>query len=255
MNKLTILFLLIVFVKTSYGQLSDNYEPYKASDYPRGKFQIKLDTVSFSKFNIEIRQVKTIDYSDQDSNSFYCRGWLTIKNGNKIIAKQYFRSIEGVGGCSGFFIPSKQPRKDYFIFSKFGDYDGSIYIFDTTGKLEEKAGGIFYISMDKRYLFSNYDSDIAGLTVFNLNQRQIVYSESNELLNALGDWYFQDGKYLARAYNDNSEEDDQQIEIAIFDFKTNILKYSKADKTFLKDENKLKVYNDLFYAKDCNCGP
>jgi len=118
--------------------------------YPREKFQIKLDTISFSKLNIEIRQVKTIDNSGQDSTSFYCRGWLTIKKGNKILVKQYFKSIEGVGGCSGFFIPARQPRKDYFIFSKFGDYDGSIYIFDTTGKLEQKAGGIFYISKDKR---------------------------------------------------------------------------------------------------------
>ena len=254
MNKQTFLLLGILTVTTCFGQTADKYEPFRSSDYAADKYQIKLDTATFSKFKIEIRQAKLLDNKSNTPSDFYCRGWLTVRQGNKIITQRFFKSIESVGGCSGLYIPDTQPRKDFFIFSKFGDYDGSIFILDTTGKLTEKFGGIFFISEDKRYLFSNYDSDAAGLTVYDLNNRLFLYSESDSVPNHLGAWYFQDGEYFARAYDDNSDDEGQKIKIATFDFKTNKLVITTLDKTFLKGERQLKVYNDYQYAKECNCG-
>lgn len=256
MNKLNFLLVYFLIVTNCFGQTRDKYEPFHNVDYPTDKFQIKIDTAIFSKFKIELRQVKYIGNAKTDSSSFYCRAWLTVSQGNKIITQQFYKSIEPVGGCSGLFIPDQQPRKDFFIFSKFGDYNGSIFIIDTAGKVIEKIGGIFYISKDKRYLFSNYDSDLGGLTVYDLNKHLVIYSSSEELPRNLylNDWYFQDGKYFARAYDDETNSNEQLIKIATFDFKTNKLVITTVEKNYLKKENQLKIYNDYKYAKDCNCG-
>lgn len=250
-NILIVVFSIVVTV--CFGQSNDKYEPFTSSDYSAAKYIVKLDTIHFSKFNIEIRQVKTLDGFGWDSTSFYCRGWIIIKQGEKIITQQFLKYIEPVGGCSGLFIPETQPRNDFFIFSKFGDYQGSIFILDTNGILTEKAGGTFYISNDKRYLFSNYDSDAAGLTVFDLNKRQLLYSDIDNIPNNLGAWYFDNGKYFARAYDYDSSDNDQKIKIATFDFTTKKIVITTVDKSFLKEEKQLKVYNDFQY-KDCNCG-
>ena len=245
---------IFVTCTISFGQHNEKYEPFKSSNYPASKYLVKLDSATFSKFKIEIRQVKTLDNSKWDSTSFYCRAWLTVRQGRKVLSQLFFKEMESVGGCSGLFIPETQPRKDYFIFSKFGDYDGSIFIIDTTGEVTEKVGGMFYISKDKKYLFSNYDSDESGLTVYNLNSHLIVYSSQEEEQNYLGDWYFRDGKYFARAYDDDEDEEEQTIKIATYDFSLNKLVITTVDKNYLQEASKLEVYNSYQSAKDCNCG-
>lgn len=143
MKNATILLISFLTATSCFGQTPDNYEPFKSSDYATDQYQIKLDTSKFSKFKIEIRQAKLLNNKTNSPSDFYCRGWLTVKQGDKIITEQFFKSIESVGGCSGLFISDTQPSKDCFIISKFGDYDGRIFIFDTTGKVTEKMGGIF----------------------------------------------------------------------------------------------------------------
>lgn len=250
LSKRTILLVELLFVITCFGQTHDKYEAFKKSDYPATKYQIKNKTSTFSKFKIEIRQAKRIGNITNAPSDFYCRSWLKISQGNRINQQIYFKYIEPVGGCSGLFIPDKQPRKDYFIISKFGDYDGSIFIVDTLGKVTEKIGGIFYISQDKRYLFSSYDSDLSGLTVYDLNKKHTLFSDTIEPY--LSDWYFQDKKYFAIVNEDVIQNN--KIKIATFDFTLNRLTISLAHKNYPKKENKLKVYNDYQNAKDCNCG-
>lgn len=232
------------------GQTYDKIESFSPSDYSKDKYQIKLDTVTFGKLKIEIRQVKLLDNKTSTPSDFYCRGWLTVTEGKKIVRQLYFKSIEPVGGCSGLFIPDKQPRKDIFVVSKFGDYDGSIFIIDTTGKVTEKMGGVFSISKDKRYLFSSYDSDLSGLTVYDLNKKLILFSDTIQPY--LAEWYFQNGKYFAIVSEDVVQDD--KIKIATFDFNTNKIVLTKADKTYPKTENKLTIFNDYIHSKDCNCG-
>jgi len=153
-------FLLLTTL--SFGQNQDKFEKFDASDYPLEKYQITSDSIKFKDFKIEIRQVRNLSGSGQ----FSCRAWLTISAKSKSIYQRYFRSIEAVGSCYGLFIPLEQPRQDYFVLSKLGDYDGRIFIIDSNGNVTEKLGGSFFISNDKRYLFSEYDSDLSGLTVF-----------------------------------------------------------------------------------------
>lgn len=231
------------------GQTSEPFEFFKLSDYPKDKYLIKLATVPFGKLKIEIRQIKLLD-DKLNSSEFYCRGWLTITQGKKVVKQLYFKSIEPVGGCSGLFIPDKQPRKDIFILSKFGDYDGRIFLIDTLGRITEKMGGIFSISKNKRFLFSTYGSDLSGLTVYDLNKKLILFS--GNLKPQLSDWYFQDKKYFAVVKYD--ELANAKIEIATFNFRTKKIIITTADKTYPKAENKLNVLNDINGAKSCNCG-
>lgn len=233
-----------------YGQTHEVFEPFNASDYSKDKYQIKLDTVTFSKLNIEIRQAKLLPNKTNTPSDFYCRGWVTISRGGKTINQIYFKTIEPVGGCSGLFIPDKQPRGDCFIISKFGDYDGTIIMIDTAGNVTEKLGGIFRISKDKRYLFSSYDSDLSGLTVYDLNKKLILFSDTLETY--LADWYFQDKKYFALVSEGVVSGD--TIKIATFDFATNKIKVSNVDKSYPKAENKLTIFNDYYHSEDCNCG-
>lgn len=254
MNKelIFIIILLTGFLSTVKvsGQKHDKFEPYIPSDYSKDKYQIKIDTVTFSKLNIEITQVRFLYKKTNTPSDFFCRGWLTISKGGKTIHHLYFKSIEPVGGCSGFFIPDTQPRKDCFIISKFGDYDGSIFLIDTTGQVTEKLGGMFYISKDNRYLFSNYDSDLSGLTVYDLNKKLVLFSDTLEPY--LADWYFQDKKYFALVSEDDVNGD--TIKIATFDFATNKIIISHVDKSYPKTENQLTIINDFSHANECNCG-
>ena len=249
-----IILISIVIYTNCIGQTHDKYVPFRISDYPKEKFTIKIIDKKFSKFSIKITQVSSRENKIIDSSFFYCRAWLIIKKENKIINKRHYKSIEPVGGCFGLYVPLKQPREDYFIISKFGDYDGSIIIIDSLGKMTEKNGGEFYISKDKRYLFSNYDSDASKLTVFDFSKNCVIYTSTDELKYRTAEWYYQDRNYIANAYDENSEVENQKNIIAIFNLKTNKLSYKKVNKSFLKNINKLKVYNSMVNAKKCDCG-
>lgn len=251
MNKIGFLFLFIFTAAHCCAQPTDEYEPYISSDYSTDKYQIKKDSALFFKYKIEITQIKLRDNKVSMPSDFYCRGWLTISQGTTIIKQLYFKAIEPVGGCSGLFIPLKQPRKDYFIISKFGDYAGFVFIIDTTGKVTERQGGMFYVSADKRYLFSMYDSDLSGLTVYDFNKKSILFS--NEIEPFIGDWYYKDKKYFAEIWNLAAISIDSN-QIAIFNFNDNKLSIIPVKKNYLNTAVKLKVYNDVVHHKNCTCG-
>jgi hypothetical protein len=246
---------LIVLVSTllacqiSFAQHSDKPEVFNAADYPSDKYGIKLDSAIFLNYKIEFRQLKSLVMKRDDTTAISCRAWVTIRNKGKITKQIYFKNIEAVGSCSGLFIPAVQPKQDVFIFSKFGDYDGVIYFVDVHGKITEKSGGVFYLSADKRYLFSPYYSDLAGITIYDLEKKHILYSF--DLESHLEDWYFQDGTYFAIA--STTENLYTKIKIANFDLSTNQITFSTVDRNYPKAENKLEIHND-YSQKDCNCG-
>lgn len=241
------IFLIFIFLtQQSYGQTSNKIKPFNKSDYPTSKFIIKSDTNFLGKVQIVINQVKT---KNNSMTPFYCRSWMSIKKENKVV-KHFYYDIEPVGGCSGLFIPKEQPIKDLFIASKFGDYEGEIIIIDTFGKVTTELGGHFFISKDKRYLFSPYDSDLSGLTVYDLQQMKTLYTKEFEE-GYFGDWYFQEGKFLSRILID--DEVTGKNKVAIFNLDTKKISLSEKPENYLKAINKLKVYNSIENG-NCNCG-
>ncbi len=234
----------------AFAQAYDKYEAFNAADYPVGKFHVKLDTATFLTYKIEFRHIKPIEKIQDSTMALYCRAWVNITNKGKITKQLYFKNIRPLGGCSGLFIPEIQPRPDYFIFSKFGDYDGWIFALDAYGKFTENPGGTFYVSNDQHYLFSSYYSDAPGLTVYDLNKKRILYSFNLEYQNE--EWYFQDNTYFTKVISDNKLY--SKIKIAIYDLESNQMTTTMVDRNYPQSENKLKLYNDHSGARDCSCG-
>lgn len=240
---ISVFFILTI---SSCGQQFNKVESFNRGDYPTEKFQITTDSCIFYNMLIETHQVRSLARNDPGS----CRAWLTISKNGKSIYQRFFNNIKGGSGCFGIFIPIWQPREDYFIISKLGDFDNKIFIIDSLGKVTEKFGGGIYVSKDKRYLFSHSNPFGPKLTVFDFSKGSCIFSDS--IKPALGAWFFQDKKYISPIYQDRNGF--AVGTYAIFDFTNNKLIISK-DNDFIPDPmNRLPNYSDQDNRIDCFCG-
>jgi hypothetical protein len=230
-----------------FGQQNKLILQFKKTDYPASKFVTKADTSLLGQVQIII----TMTHPKNSSVAkFLCRSWLTIKKNDKIL-NQKFYDIESVGGCSGLYTPTKQPCKDYFIISKFGDYEGQTLLIDTTGKLTILTGGAFSISTDNNYIFATYDSDVSGITIYDLKSKKLVLSKEKDNEDRYNEFYFQEGSYFVSF---DSDETAKEVSVGIIDIKNKKVIVTKKPKTFLKKTNKLKTYNTVQSLAKCNCG-
>jgi hypothetical protein len=243
--QLIITFLLLTV--SLFGQQNKQTLQFKKTDYPASKFVTKSDTSLLGQVQIII----TMTHPKNSSVAkFLCRSWLTIKKNDKVLNQKYY-DIEPVGGCSGLYKPTKQPCKDYFIISKFGDYQGETLLIDTTGKLTTLTGGAFSLSTDNSYLFAIYDSDISGVTIYDLKNKKLVLSKEKDDEDRYNEFYFQDGTYFVSI---DSDETAKEISVGVIDIKNKKVTITKKAKTFLKKTNKLKTYNAVQSLTKCNCG-
>jgi len=246
--KLQTTILLLLIGTNVYGQ-SNKQKQYCPQDYPEAKYSVKLDTFFLKSFTIYLIQAKLNDDKYWDSTSAFCRVWLTVKEGTRIVDNLFYADCEAVGGCSGVFY-DYQPNKDFLIFSKFGDYNGQLIIVDSTGKIQKFLGGRYYLSNNLEYIFSIYDSDISGLTVFDLQRNELVFS-SGRVEDYLADFYFLDNMYFAVVGDDVKM--DNQTNILTFDFAGKKLKKSTVDDQYIQKAKRLNAYNRFTYAP-CSCG-
>ena len=244
---LTILFTILTL--TTYGQV-DNEQIFTHSDYPPAKYLVKADTFKFNEYSIALTQAKLRDNTTYDSTAAFCRIWLSVKKGDTVIDNLFINDCEAVGGCSGIYVSDEQTRNDYFILSKFGDYDGRILIIDTSGKIKSCIGGSYYLSADNTYLFSPYNSDLSGLTVYDLSKNQVLFS-ADTIRPYLADFYYLNNTYFAVVSNDVKQLN--QTEIATFNFETNTLILSTVADAYIEKAKPLKGYNMFTYAP-CACG-
>ncbi len=238
---------LLFFTASLWGHQNKQNLQFKLNDYPESIFVSKSDTFFLGQVQIII----TMTHPKNSSvSNFQCRSWLTIKKNNKILSQIYY-DIEPVGGCSGLYTPSKQPCKDYFIISKFGDYKGETLIIDNLGKLTSLAGGEFSISKDNNYLFTSFDSDISGVTIYDLKIHKVVLAKENNDENRYNEFYFQEGTYYVSLDSDKAVKD---ISVGVIDIKNKNLTVVKKPAAFLKKHNKLETYNAVQSLRKCNCG-
>ncbi|MTK53860.1 hypothetical protein [Paludibacter sp.] len=232
--------LLVISLTTSFGQQQKQIT-FKKSDYPISRFTLRTIASNFGQVKI----ITTTVSPKASSDSFLCRSWLIIQKNDKILTRKFY-DIDPVGGCSGLFFPPTQLLDNYFILSKFGDYDGETLLVDKTGKLIVLAGGSFSISADKKYIFSVWDSDLSGITIFDLTSGKTILSRDIEGDKRYGDFYFQDGKYYISYVEDNT--------VGEIDLHNKKIIASKKKSGFLKQTNKLKIYNGVQTLPKCNCG-
>lgn len=238
--------MLVILLLTSTISHAQTIATFNNTDFPADKFDVKKEQRILGTVSVDIIHAKPKNQGN--SKQFDCRVWLIVKDNHKLV-KELAHDIESVGGCSGLFFPENQPSKDFVIISKFGDYDGRLYLVNRKGQLKDYIGGTFYVSNDKRYLFTNYDSDQAGVSIIDLTTQEVMFS--GELKQYLANWYFQNGQYFAIVSADVTING--ETELLHFDLTTRSFK-TKRTKEKIESSYQLKAYNNVQNVPDCSCG-
>lgn len=247
---------MFVFSMCAFSQTT--YKDFNQREYAPGLYKIKTQSASFDKFTVKL--IKVFNKNDIHENAFYCRAWIKVTMNNKITDSLYFDNMVAGKGCSGLYMDDEQPSPHYFILVKYGDYNGRTLIIDRTGKIHNMIGGKYFITRDKRYLFSVYESDLSGLAVYDFKTNKAVF-HSDTLYTKLNQWYNQDGRYFSLDQEDDEEEIETEnpmfsamfFKIKYFDFVKKQLKNDKLNFENLREENAIALQPRFKRAPDCLC--
>jgi hypothetical protein len=168
---------------------------FRAGDYPSGKFKVTQRTLTVGTVTIQVIQVKNLGYTMEPDT---CRAWLDVRKGNQLLKRFYYRDFKLVGGSFGLFLPKQQPSADYFVAVKEGDYDGRLLLVDKDGATHYLLRGMFFLTEDRRYLVSEYVSDLYALVVFDLQENEQVMEARN--LPEIGSGYKDEAGYFFMVY-------------------------------------------------------
>lgn len=242
------LFIFCVMVSSKlWCQHPQRFIPFSRNAYPSSKFITKMDTAYFGQVQI----ITVMVHPKKNAiKKFDCRSWLMVKKNHKLVYQKY-ADIDPVGGCAGLYAPAKQPCNNYYILSKFGSYDGQTLLIDSLGKVTSLTGGSFSISPDQHWLFAIYDSDVAGITIYDLKKKEIIFSQERSDEYRYNELYFQDGQYYASM---ESGESNKKNLVGIIDLKHKKVTVATKPANFLKPANKLPEYNKVQSLGTCNCG-
>lgn len=189
----SILALLVPLMSTG----SELYKTFIATQY--GPDDFKVSQAEFRNGDAVIRIIEAKKVSKKfDLPPYTCRAWLEVIRAKQTMFRRYFDDIDAVGYSYGLFVPEVQPPGPVFAVVKNGDYDGRLFLVRRDGKVFDLIGGSYFISENKRYLFSHYASDTSGLAVFDLQEGRVVFS-SDKLPAYQHQWYIQKGSYFFTA--------------------------------------------------------
>ena len=252
----TYLFTLIFLCSFTFPNLSTEKKgknteqtilEFKYVDYPASKFNLQIDSFTLGAYLIEFIQVtnKSVDSEP------LCRSWFRLKQFGKVANQVYFDNIKPNITCAGIYIPEIQPRKDFFLASKFGDNDGKLIVINRLGEIKLLKGGQFYLTNDKRLIFSNHASEENGLTVFDLNTEKVLFE--GKVAKPLANWYYQDNRFFATVNNDVITNN--KINLMYFDITTNKPVIQQVTSGYVRKDKALKLFNSIAEANDCKCKP
>ena len=178
--------LLIILINTaSYGQ-----NPIKETRLTRKLGNIEIIITQFKSL-IKYPKIPL------------CNAEISIKkNGNKIDSI-IFKEIEGVGGDYGLNVYNELIN-DHLIITKYGDYDGLTIIINNKGEVFSIIGGYIFVDFESNILFSIYDSDLSGFSVFDLSSDSEIL-KTTEMEDRPNAFYKQKSEYLMKTINDETE--------------------------------------------------
>jgi hypothetical protein len=252
----TYLFTLIFLCSFTFPNLSTEKKgknaeqpilEFKYIDYPASKFNLQIDSFTLGAYLIEFIQVT----NKSDDNEPLCRSWFRLKQFGKVANQVYFDNIKPNITCAGIYIPEIQPRKDFFIASKFGDNDGKLIVINRLGEIKLLKGGQFYLTNDKRLIFTNHASEENGLTVFDLNTEKVLFE--GKVSKPLADWYYQDSRFFATVSNDIIVNN--KINLMYFDITTNKPVLQQVTSGYVRKDKAIKLFNSIAEVNDCKCKP
>jgi len=233
---------------------ADLLSVFTAKNYPDSTYHVFHHEYQFSRYHISLANLRLI-------NNEGCRSFVLITKGQDTIYHKCFPSISSNGGSDGVFSSDSNTFSDYFFISKFGDYDGRLIILDKAGKIHDIRGTSFYISKDHTFVFSNQDSDIGGLTIWNLSKNKLLY-DSEERFNqgdfTVGErflWQIRyDKNYHYLIYlKDIQDKDDTKLFVLKFENYSGKLTHENINSIFLLSLPVLSVKNSGDMNRSCSC--
>jgi hypothetical protein len=227
---------------------------FVAREYPTDQFKISATEIKRGNLKVKIKQAKRTKNFEQTPHS--CRVWLDVGKSTKPVFSRYYDDIDPVGFSYGLFIPTAQPELPYLAIVKNGDYNGRLFLFGKDGKVNDLLGGLYFLTKDKRYLFSEYASDASGLAVFDLVAGIVVFS--SEQLPHIYQWYERNGNYFftEAEWKDNSGRATEKAgTVHTFDIKQQKLIEKKVKPAFIKKAKVVKWDFDPREYEDCTSTP
>jgi len=168
-------------------------KPFHPKEYPAEKFQVTKNDYAFGDLTVRVIDVKNRG-GIASSEPHFCSAWVEVLKSTQLLKRFYYGDIEPVGANYGAFVPKQQPSDDYFAVVKEGDYDGRLLLIDHEGKVVDLPGGFYFVTPDKKLLFSLYSSDSPGLAVFDLANHHVVL-QPKDLLDP-DKWYHDSKGYF-----------------------------------------------------------
>ncbi|MCW0484568.1 hypothetical protein [Gaoshiqia sediminis] len=188
---LLIINLLFLAVISSFGQQKNT--------------EIKETQIKKSLKNIDviITQYKSLIESPDIP---YCKAKIEILRNGKKIDSINFSEIEPVGGHYGLLVYN-EIINDHIVISKFGDYDGQTIIINDKGEKFQTIGGCVSVDIENGLLFSIYNSDLAGFSVFDLNKDKEIFKMMDIDDRPREFFKYSNSRFLYKATNDETEKE------------------------------------------------
>lgn len=193
----------------------------------------KIDTLHLGNIKIVIRQDHPI------GNTFSCNSYLTTFIGKDTIDHKEYKFIEALGGLAGFSAPEIILNRA--LLSKEGDYDGRSIVVNGNGEIHDFIGGTNFIDLKGGVLFSTYSSDIAGISVFDLNKDSLIFSSEDLGERPISVHKAFRNRYFIKSTNDNTE----QTSIWEFEFELDRLMAVDLDSSDINSSNNLTEINNF----------
>jgi hypothetical protein len=201
-NVIIAAWFMVTLLFIPYGVVSAaesiEFRPFDRAEYGPGDFDVTTHTYSHGKIRVKLTQAKRLG-SRAGEPPYACRAWLEVYDGKTRIWERYFDDMNPAGFSFGLSVPLKQPSPDFLAVVKNGDSDGRLFLIDRKGMVTELPGGFYFVSFDRRYLYSEYTANIQEVVVFDLLFGKIILdtktSDSSLLPGDIYDWYHDGSKF------------------------------------------------------------
>jgi hypothetical protein len=216
---------------------------FDAKSYPAQSFHVSHYDYPVGKFKVRIIQAKTV-YETSSPPPSYCRAWLEVTEGGRVLRQAYFDDIDPVGSYFGIFVPERQPFSAYFLALKEGDYDGRLLLVGEDGTLTNLPGGGFFLTPDKRLIVGSHSSDYQSLFVIDVQRHRVVIDGAKEKLPGVDDWYVDKTGYFFTALDESGmPQDSNSKTLVIYRLDFNSLRVTKNEiaTAYLKSSRKVET--------------
>jgi hypothetical protein len=169
--KLSITCLLLIL--KIIVQAQNLNEPFNKENFPEERYQVTYTRSDFHGFVIEFAAVKD---TKETFGAGECYIFLNVFKYDSLIN---WKSVGKTWSGGTYGIPKDQPMRKFFMFSYFGEWNGSITLIDTTGNFIAFPGYYWAISSDNNYILTKAifpDSELPA-TKFDIESGEFITKE------------------------------------------------------------------------------